>query len=126
MDGPSTLFVIHAETGRLFHIDTASRDVVEIDKGGANLSSGDGLVFEGQRLFVVRQSAAEIVALRLSSDLLTAREIKRVKVEELQWPATAAISGDRPIVANSQLNRRASGDPVLPFSLVSIPLTTFD
>lgn len=124
-DGRS-LIVVHAETGRLFHIDTVSRDLVEIDKGGANLSTGDGLVLDGQRLFVVRQSAAEIVALRLSSDLLTAREIKRIKVEELQWPATAAISGSRLIVANSQLNRRSSGDPVLPFSLVSIPLTIFD
>ena len=120
------LIVVHAKTGRLFRIDTGAREIAAVDTGGAELSSGDGLVLDGQRLFVVRQSAGEVVALRLSPDLLTAMETKRIKPAELAWPATAAISGDRLIVANSQLNRRATGDPVLPFSLVSIPLSAFD
>lgn len=120
------LIVVHAKTGRLFRIDTETREVAAIDGGDANLSSGDGLVLDDQRLFVVRQSAGEVVALRISPDLLTATETKRIKPAELAWPATAAISGDRLIVANSQLNRRASGDPALPFSLVSIPLSAFD
>ncbi|WP_369059461.1 hypothetical protein ABOZ73_17925 [Caulobacter sp. 73W] len=120
------LIVVHAKTGRLFRIDTKTREVAAIDTGGAALSSGDGLVLQGQRLFVVRQSAGEVVALRMSPDLLTAKETKRIKPAELAWPATAAISGDRLVVANSQLNRRASGDPALPFSLVSIPLSAFD
>ena len=120
------LVVVHAKTGRLFRIDTGAREIAAIDTGGAELSSGDGLVLDGQRLFVVRQSAGEVVALRLSPDLLMAVETKRIKPAELAWPATAAISGDRLIVANSQLNRRASGDPVLPFSLASIPLSAFD
>jgi Cu-Zn family superoxide dismutase len=120
------LIVVHAKTGRLFRIATGTREIAAIGTGGAELSSGDGLVLDGQRLFVVRQSAGEVVALNLSADLLTATETKRIKPDELAWPATAAISGNRLIVANSQLNRRASGDPVLPFSLVSIPLSAFD
>lgn len=120
------LIVVHAKAGRLFRIATDTGEIAAIDAGSSELSSGDGLVLDGQRLFVVRQAAGEVVALNLSSDLLTAVETKRIKPAELAWPATAAISGDRLIVANSQLNRRASGDPVLPFSLVSIPLSAFD
>jgi len=120
------LIVVLMKTGRLFRIDTQTREVAAIDSGASALDGGDGLALVGQRLFVVRQSAGEIVALDLSPDLSAASEVKRIKPAELAWPATVAVRGDRLIVANSQLNRRASGDPVLPFSLASIPLSAFD
>jgi len=120
------LIVVLMKTGRLFRIDTHSREVAAIDAGSSALDGGDGLALVGQRLFLVRQSASEVVALDLSPDLATAVEAKRIKPSELAWPATVAVRGDRLIVANSQLNRRGSGAPVLPFSLVSIPLSAFD
>lgn len=120
------LIVVLMKTGRLFRIDTQTREVAAIATGDSALDGGDGLALIGQRLFLVRQSAGEVVALDLSADLSTATEAKRIKPAELAWPATVAVRGDRLIVANSQLNRRASGDPVLPFSLVSIPLSAFD
>ena len=120
------LIVVLMKTGRLFRIDTHTREVAAIDTGDSTLDGGDGLALIGQRLFLVRQSAGEVVALDLSPDLATAVEAKRIKPDELAWPATIAVRGDRLIVANSQLNRRGSGNPVLPFSLVSIPLSTFD
>lgn len=120
------LIVVLMKTGKLFRIDTRTRDIVAIDTGASALDGGDGLALIDQRLFLVRQSAGEVVALDLSADGATAVEAKRIKPAELAWPATIAVRGDRLIVANSQLNRRGSGDPVLPFSLVSIPLSAFD
>ena len=120
------LIVVLMKTGRLFRIDTRTREVAAIDIGDSALDGGDGLALIGQRLFLVRQSAGEVVALDLSADLATAVEARRIRPTELAWPATIAVRGDRLIVANSQLNRRGSGDPVLPFSLVSIPLSAFD
>ncbi|KAK0360059.1 hypothetical protein LTR94_028797, partial [Friedmanniomyces endolithicus] len=120
------LIVVDAKSGRLFRIEVSSRSIAEIDKGDADLTSGDGLVLDGRRLFVVRQAAGEIVRLELSEDLLTATERRRISPQGLAWPATAALSGDRLIVANSQLNQRSKGTPALPFSLVSIPLSAFD
>ncbi len=120
------LIVVLMKTGRLFRIDTHTREVAAIDSGTSALDGGDGLALVGQRLFLVRQSAGEVVALDLSPDLSAASEVKRIKPAELAWPATVAVRGDRLIVANSQLNRRASGDPALPFSLASIPLSAFD
>jgi Cu-Zn family superoxide dismutase len=120
------LLVVQMKAGRLFRIDTQTREVAMIETGDSALDGGDGLALLGQRLFVVRQWSEEIVALDLSADFATATEAKRLKFAELAWPATAAVRGDRLIVANSQLNRRGSGDPALPFSLVSIPLSAFD
>lgn len=120
------LIVVLMKTGRLYRIDARTREVTAIDTGDSALDGGDGLALVGRRLFLVRQSAGEVVALDLSIDLTAAVEAKRIKPTELAWPATVAVRGDRLIVANSQLNRRGSGDPVLPFSLVSIPLAAFD
>ena len=120
------LIVVLMKTGRLYRIDTRTREVTAINTGDSALDGGDGLALVGRRLFLVRQSAGEVVALDLSIDLSAAVEVKRIKPTELAWPATVAVRGDRLIVANSQLNRRGSGDPVLPFSLVSIPLAAFD
>lgn len=120
------LIVVLMRTGRLFRIDAETREVAAIDAGASALDGGDGLALVGQRLFLVRQSAGEVVALDLSDDLSKAVETMRIKPTELAWPATIAVRGDRLIVANSQLNRRGLGDPVLPFSLVSIPLSAFD
>lgn len=120
------LIVVLMKTGKLFRIDIATRAVSMIDTGDSALDGGDGLALVGRRLFLVRQSAGEVVALDLAPDLSTAVEARRIKPAELAWPATVAVRGDRLIVANSQLNRRGSGDPVLPFGLVSIPLAAFD
>ena len=120
------LIVVLMKTGRLYRIDARTREVTAVDTGDSALDGGDGLALVGRRLFLVRQSAGEVVALDLSIDLTAAVEAKRIKPTELAWPATVAVRGDRLIVANSQLNRRGSGDPVLPFSLVSIPLAAFD
>lgn len=119
------LIVVQMKAGRLFRIDTRTREVAAIDTAGVALAGGDGLVLDGRRLYVVRQWAGEVVALDLSPDFATATEVKRISPSELAWPATAAIRGDRLIVANSQLNRRDAGDPE-PFSLISIPLSAFD
>lgn len=119
------LIVVQMKAGRLFRIDTRTREVAAIDTAGVALDGGDGLVLDGRRLYVVRQWAGEVVALDLSPDFATATEVKRISPSELAWPATAAIRGDRLIVANSQLNRRDAGDPE-PFSLISIPLSAFD
>ncbi|MGH7026657.1 hypothetical protein [Brevundimonas sp.] len=89
------LIVVLMRTGRLFRIDTLTREVVAIDTGDSVLDGGDGLALIDQRLFLVRQSAGEVVALDLSADLASAVEAKRIKPAELAWPATIAVRGDR-------------------------------
>lgn len=120
------LIVVQMKAGKLFRIDTATRQVTQIDVGDEVIDGGDGLVLDGRRLYLVRQWAGEVVALDLSEDLSSATVAKRIQPAELAWPATAALHDGHLIVANSQLNKRGSGDPTLPFSLVSIPLTAFD
>lgn len=120
------LLIIQSNTGRLFRIDTRSKQVERVDLAGTALTNGDGLVLRGRTLFVVRNQQELIVPVKLSRDLRRGRVVgDGFTSEALRFPTTAAFDGDRLLVVNSQFDRRASGDPVLPFTVAAIPVREF-
>lgn len=116
------LIVVQMNKGLLFRIDVADKRIVPIDFGGVALSGADGLVLDGRKLYVVRQTENEIVTIELSEDLAKGREVGRYKGEALAWPATGVVVGDRLLVVNTQFNKRSTNDPERPFAIVGIPL----
>jgi Cu-Zn family superoxide dismutase len=120
-DGRS-LIVVHMGKGLLYRIDIAAKTIHPIDTAGEDLSGADGLVLDGRNLFIVRQTAVEMVTVRLSPDLARGNVEKRFKHSALAWPATAAKVGDRLIVVNTQFNARAINTATRPFTLASVPI----
>jgi sugar lactone lactonase YvrE len=121
-----TLLVVQMNTGRLFRIDTRSASIAPIDIGEETVAGGDGLVLDGQTLYVVRQPDAEIVTIKLADDFLSGQVTARFKDPGLLWPATAVKAHGNLLVANSQFNKRGSSDPSLPFSIAVVPLELLD
>jgi Cu-Zn family superoxide dismutase len=121
-DGRS-LIVVQMNKGLLFRIDTADKKVTPIDIGGESVATGDGLVLDQRRLYVVRQGEQEIVTIDLAADLASGKVVSRFKDPALMWPATAVKVGDRLLVVNTQFNKRTSKDPVTPFSIVAVPVS---
>lgn len=119
----TSLLVVHMGKGLLFKIDVATRAILPIDVGRQVLTGGDGLELDGNTLYLVRQPEAEVVTLRLAPDLRSGKVIARFKDPALHWPATAVKVGDELLVVNSQFNKRDSKDPVVPFTVVAIPLS---
>lgn len=115
------LLVIQMDTGRLYRIDIASQEVDEIDLGGETLTSGDGLVLDGQTLYVVRQADNEVAVVELTEDFASGTVTSRIQAESLTAPATAVKIGNRLLVVNTQFNT-LEGDqgPVLPFTVSNI------
>ena len=120
-DGRS-LIVVQMNKGLLFRIDIAGRKVSPIDIAGESLATGDGLVLDGRRLYVVRQGEQEIVTVDLADDLSKGKVVARFKDPALAWPATAVKVGDNLLVVNTQFNKRTTKDPATPFSIVAVPL----
>ena len=120
-DGRS-LIVVQMNKGLLFRIDTADKKVTPIDIGGESVATGDGLVLDQRRLYVVRQGEQEIVTIDLAADLASGKVVSRFKDPALLWPATAVKVGDRLLVVNTQFNKRGK-DPVTPFSIVAVPVS---
>jgi Cu-Zn family superoxide dismutase len=119
-DGGAVLVVVQSNTGKLFWIDTRTRDVGAIDLGGAALTSGDGLLAQGDRLFVAR-NGGQIVEVRLSRDRRAGRIARTITSGALMFPTTMVRDHDRLLVVNAQFDKRG-GTPVLPFTLAAVAL----
>lgn len=96
----------------------------EVDTGGETLTNGDGLVLDGQTLYVVRQQPDnEVAVVELAEDFSSGTVTSRIQDESLAAPATAIKVDDRLLVVNTQFNAMESEEgPVLPFTVSSIPL----
>lgn len=118
--GGRTLLIVQSNTGKLFRVDTRTKQVREVDLGGATLTNGDGLVLRGRTLYVVRNQQELIVPVKLSEDLRRGRVGTGRTDERLRFPTTAASDGNRLLVVNAQFDRRQSADPVLPFTVEAL------
>lgn len=116
------LVTVHSDNGTLYRIDTTTREVAEIDLGGADLTSGDGLLLDGSTLFVVATSPeARVVQIELAADALSGDAVDDLVDESFAYPTTLAQCGtDRIQVVNSQLDQAPDGDPELPFTVSDI------
>jgi hypothetical protein len=116
------LVTVQSNTGKLFRIEIATKAVTEIDLGGQTLMGGDGLLLDGQTLWVMRNAAATLVTLRLSPDFGSATVVTTTTDPDFDFPTTIARIGGNLLVVNSQLNKRtANTPPVLPFVVLGIP-----
>ncbi|MEA2221293.1 MAG: hypothetical protein QOJ35_3919 [Solirubrobacteraceae bacterium] len=119
LDGGRLLVVVQSNTGKLFRIDTRTREVSQIDLGGATVTNGDGLVAQGSHVYVVRNADKLIVDVRLRRDRRAGRVVATTTSDALMFPTTAALLGNRLLVVDSQLDKQG-GTPVLPFTVASV------
>lgn len=117
----SFLIAVQTNSGNLFRIDSESREILRIDLGNATLTTGDGLVLDGQTLYAVRNEPGDVVPVELSEGFDSGIVGEGFGSDSLQYPTTAAMYGDRLLVVNSQFNRQG-GQPQLPFTVSSIPI----
>lgn len=116
------LIVVQSNTGQLFRITTADKSVTEIKFGGT-VRNGDGILLDGQTLYVARNADKIIVPVQLSADFTTGTIGTPFSDATLMYPTTLAQAGNRLLVVNSQFDRRGPGlTPTLPFTLSSVPI----
>jgi sugar lactone lactonase YvrE len=117
------LVTVKSGTGELFRIDTQSKEVILIDTGGADLTNGDGILLDGQTLYVCRNQQEEIVPLEMTVDFTSAEAGEPFTDASFMYPTTIAIADDRLLAVNSQFDAREGGtEPELPFNVTSVPL----
>lgn len=117
------LLIVQSNTGKLFRVEIATREVTEINLGGATLTNGDGLVLKGHTLYVVRNQQGLIVKVRLEDRYTTGTVLSSTTDPSLRYPTTAAREGNRLLVVNSQFDRRCPGcTPDLPFTVSNIQM----
>ena len=117
------LVVINSTSGLLFRIDTRTKEVVEIDTGGADLTNGDGLLLLGRTLYVVRNQNEVIVPVELSADYASGTAGEGFTDDSFMYPTTIAAHEGRLLAVNSQFDARDEGrPPELPFTVSDVPI----
>jgi hypothetical protein len=114
------LSTVQTNTGLLFRIDVASREIERVAAHGADLLFGDGLLLVGDSLYVARNAANEIVRLKLGAGWHAAEVESTLQDARLAFPTALAALHGRLLITNSQLNAGAS--PTLPFTVLDVPL----
>jgi sugar lactone lactonase YvrE len=114
------LVVVASNTGRLYRIDVATRDVSEIALDVEPLIGGDGLVLAGHTLYVVQNGPDQVSVVTLSEDASEGRLERVIDDERFASAATAALVGDRLLVVNAQFAAMETG-PELPFTVAVVP-----
>lgn len=118
----SSLITVDMNDGRLYRIGLDDQQVEEIDLGGETIVNGDGLVLHGHTLYVVRLTENEVVTIELAEDYSSGSIEARFSDDDLNWPATARLVGDRLFLVNTQFDRQQQGEPELPFTVAAVPL----
>lgn len=116
------LVAVHTATGGLFRFDLAAQEVTEVDLGGGAVESGDGMALLGTTLYVVRNSAGLIVPVEMAADLTSGTIGEGFTDAAFAYPTTIAPYDGCTLVTNSQFDQRDGGQPVLPFTVVAVPL----
>ena len=113
------LIVVQTNTGRLFRIDVASKRVAPI--AGVVAPGGDGLVLDGQTLYVIHVDPVPILRFRLAADFSRGEPDPLPRQPSLKAPTTAAFAGGRLLVVNSQFDKLFyGGQSEPPFAISSV------
>ncbi len=101
------LLTVQTNTGKLFRIKIKTKRIAEITVRGTNLTGGDGLILDDERLYVVHTGVVDI--LKLKHSLRSAKLRTTITDPSFDSPTTAALHKGRLYVVNSQFGRPSSG-----------------
>jgi sugar lactone lactonase YvrE len=117
------LFTIQSNTGKIFRIEIATKEVLQVDVGGALFPNGDGLWLQGNSLYVLQNQQETISEIRLQGNHARGTLVSQTTDPSFMFPTSLVGARGRLLVVNSQFDKRAPGmTPVLPFTVSVVPV----
>jgi len=114
------LIVVQTNTGTLFRVDEATGGATPVTLEGAdNLEWGDGLLREGNTLYVVRNMVNTLSVLELDDAGTSATLVEDVTADNFDSPTTVARYDGRFYLPNARFTLEDSTDA--DFTIVSVP-----
>lgn len=99
-----TLIAVHSLLGVLYSIDPATGHATEIDLGGGDVTSGDGIVLHGKTVYVVQNFINQVAVVELSPDLTSGEVVETITSGLFRVPTTGAMFGDTLYVVNARFD----------------------
>jgi sugar lactone lactonase YvrE len=104
------LIVVNSSTGSLYRVDAATGEVSLIDLGGATVTSGDGLLLVGRKLFVVRNFLNQIAVVRLEPDFSAGQVVETLTDPDFDIPTTVTRFGNALYAVNARFSTPPTPD----------------
>ncbi|MER8160821.1 hypothetical protein [Streptomyces sp. NPDC094472] len=120
-DGKS-LIIGYWYTGALYRLTLATGEIRKL--AAPALTGADGIARRGNTLYIARSADNEIDTVRLSRDGTRATVVSTLTYPGADTTTSVAVSGNRLLVTNSQMDTFLYGDPQTSpaFTLESLPL----
>jgi len=113
------LLVVQLNTGQLFRVDPATGIGTEVDLGGGDLLYGDGMLLEGNTLYVVQDLINTVAVVRLNATGTAGRIIDRRTDPRFDVPTTIARFGNHFYLPNARFG--IPSPQTAEFTVVAIP-----
>jgi hypothetical protein len=97
-----TLVIVQSNTGKLFTVEPSSGVTTEIDLGGDNVESGDGILLDGRNLYVVQNFLNLLAKVRLDPKMTSGVVVSRTGDEDFDIPTTVAERGNALYLVNAR------------------------
>lgn len=105
------LVVAQGNVGKLWRFDLRTAKATAIDTAGADLVNADGLVQQGNSLWVVRNFSKVLSTLRLSADGRTARLVSATPTDPDRVLTTAKLAQGRLLAVDSKFDEATAVPP---------------
>ena len=103
--GGRYLLAVQTGTETLWRIDARDGSAVAVDLGGYRLTNGDGLLLEGNTLYVVQNRLNQVAVIKLGGDLTSGRVVETIQSiasGDFAVPTTIARIGNRLYLPNAR------------------------
>ncbi|MFB9907370.1 superoxide dismutase [Allokutzneria oryzae] len=113
------LLVVNSGSGKLYRVDPRTGAATLVDIGATTLTNGDGLLRQGQILYVVQNRLNTLTALRLDRAGTKGVLFRRTTDPRFDTPTTVAAFGDRLYLPNARFT--TTPGPNVPYNVVAVP-----
>lgn len=113
------LIVVNSTTGILYRVEPSSGMASEIDLGGDTLTAGDGILLDGNTLYVVRNQNNLIAVVSLGPGAASGEVVGEITDPDFDVPTTVAESGDSLYAVNARFTTPPTPDTE--YDVVRVP-----
>lgn len=104
------LIIVNTSGQTLYRVDPLTGNAVAIDLGDATLANGDGLVLNGNTLYVVQNQLNQVAVIELSNTFTEGTLVETITDDAFRVPTTAALFGSRLYVVNARFGTPPTPD----------------
>jgi sugar lactone lactonase YvrE len=105
-----TLIIVNSADGALYNVDPTTGIATRIDLGGGSVPNGDGILLQGNTLYVVQNVLNQIAVAELNPDLTSGTIVDTITSTSFRVPTTIAKFGDALYAVNARFDTPPTPD----------------